>query len=103
MRRSCTVFGVAAFLGLPAFGTAFAQTRGAISGTVVDGTGASLAGAAITLSSQVLVGGDRTSTSSADGSYRFPELLPGLYDLVAQRPQFQTVERHGVRVDFGMT
>src|SRR5439155_5039117 len=55
------------------------------------------------LSGPMLVGGDQTTTTSADGSYRFSELLPGLYGVVAHLDGFQTVERRDVRVDFGMT
>jgi len=95
----CTAIILAALAAAPAS----AQTRAVIAGTVADGTGAVLPGATITLSSPVLVGGSRTVTSDGQGAYRFPELLPGVYDLVATLPQFQTVERHGIRLDFGMT
>lgn len=54
-----------------------APDPGAISGTVRDDAAQGVAGAAITLSG----GASRTATSAADGSFSFPDLQPGSYQV----------------------
>ena len=83
-----------AALGAPA--TAKAQTRATITGIVADGTGAILPHAALTLSSPDLVGGTQATTSSAEGQYRFSELVPGTYQVTATLQGCRTVQRISV-------
>ncbi|MCC6162354.1 MAG: TonB-dependent receptor [Acidobacteria bacterium] len=57
-----------------------AQTTGSISGVVFDQGGQLVDGASIRLTGTPLPG-ERVATSDANGSYRFPLLLPGAYTL----------------------
>lgn len=60
---------------------------GSISGRVIDQQGAAVAGASITLRLPV-AGLEHTTTSGADGAYRFDNLTGGLYRLSAASPGF---------------
>ena len=63
---------------------ALCGTFGSITGTVKDPSGAALAGARITLTNMSM--GIKTAlTTGKSGSYRFPTVLPGQYDLLARR------------------
>ena len=73
--RLILAFVVLAWLSLSA------QTfRGTILGTVTDPTGAVVAGAQVKVHS-ASTGLDRTTVTSADGSYTVPELPIGAYDV----------------------
>jgi hypothetical protein len=92
MRRS---LGVAlcmalAFLIAPA---AWAQSSGGnVYGTVTDESGALLPGATVTLTG-VSVGGSRSTTSGAQGEFRFLNLDPGTYRLSVALQNFGTTTR----------
>jgi hypothetical protein len=77
---------------------AFAQSaqRSALTGRVVDGTGAVLAGARVTLDGPAALGGPRTLETGTDGTYRFTGLLPGSYVLTAEADAFQRLVRDGL-------
>jgi hypothetical protein len=71
---------------------AFAQaTGGNIYGNVTDASGAVLPGATITLTSPT--GGVRTTTSGAQGDFRFLNLDPGTYKMTVGLTGFATVNR----------
>lgn len=75
-----------AFLALPF--TAFAQDTGYISGTVIDKSGAAIAGAEVSV---VSVGGNltRNTTSNTDGAYVAAGLPGGTYNIVVSAKGFQ--------------
>lgn len=76
-----------------------AQTfRGTILGTVTDSSGAVVSGAKITVHNQA-TGLDRSTESSADGSYSVPELPIGTYSVSISSPGFRTSVTNGVAVD----
>jgi len=84
--------GVLLVLVLFAGGRVDAQgTRGIISGTVSDKSGAVLPGVTVTVTNQD-TGIVRSGTTTADGLYRFPALEPGLYTVRAALSGFQIVE-----------
>ncbi|MBV8819876.1 MAG: TonB-dependent receptor [Acidobacteriaceae bacterium] len=87
------------FLFSALLSVAWAQstTTGAISGTVSDPSGAVVAGVKVTATSEALIGGSTTTTSET-GSYRFPSLPPGVYNLRFEMPGFATVLREGIKV-----
>jgi hypothetical protein len=92
--RSC--FG---FLMLLISASLVAQTfRGTILGTVTDPQGAVVAGAAVTVRN-VNTGLERTTQTSADGSYSVPELPIGTYNVVATQSGFQTAVISNIAVD----
>ncbi len=76
-----------------------AQTAstGAMQGTVTDATGAVVPGATVTLTSAA-TGQERTATTNADGTYRFPLLPPGAYNLKFAANGFKGGEAAGIEV-----
>ncbi len=76
-----------------------AQTfRGTILGTATDASGAVLPGATVT-AKNVATGLERTTHTSADGSYSLPELPIGVYTVTVTLTGFQTFVTKGVTVD----
>ena len=76
-----------------------AQTfRGTILGTVTDATGAVIAGAKVSVRN-LGTGQERSTTSSADGSYSLPELSIGTYTVTISQTGFQTSVTTDVVVD----
>jgi hypothetical protein len=100
--RSGYVFRIAivgALLLAVAFaGPAAAQmTRGAVSGTVRDATGAVVPGATVTVTS-VDTNQARTAVTDAQGFYRVAALEPGRYTVRTELAGFSTVETRDVPV-----
>src|ERR1039458_7101061 len=76
-----------------------AQTfRGTILGTVTDAQGAVVSGAKVTVKN-VGTGLERTTETSADGTYSFPELPLGTYNVTVTQTGFQTFATTGVSVE----
>ena len=76
-----------------------AQTfRGTILGTVTDPSGAVIAGAKVTVKNTG-TGLERTTETSADGSYALPELPIGTYTVTVTLSGFETFVANGVAVD----
>jgi Carboxypeptidase regulatory-like domain len=100
MRRPKRVVFLLCMLGvvlaLPAF--LFAQlTRGYISGTVSDPSGAVIAGARVTVTNKST--NIRLETTSNEiGFYRFVAVEPGLYAITFSAPGFETVKVEGIQV-----
>src|SRR5271154_4434097 len=79
--------------------TVSAQTfRGTILGTATDASGAVVAGAKVTVKN-LGKGLERTTETSADGSYALPELPIGTYTVTVTQTGFQTSVTTGVAVD----
>src|SRR5882762_11712471 len=72
--------------------------RGTILGTVTDPSGAVVAGATVKVRN-VATGLERTTATSADGSYNVPELPIGTYTVTITQSGFQTAVTTGVVVD----
>src|SRR5215470_11546100 len=76
-----------------------AQTfRGTILGTVTDPQGAVVAGAKVTVHN-IDTGLERTTQTSADGSYSLPELPIGTYTVSVTQSGFQTAVTSNVAVN----
>lgn len=100
MHIKCVIAGaVLWFLCLPA--PLFAQTTGAISGTVFDKDGNPVEGAVVKLSGDPLPGG-RTVTTSATGQYAFPLIQPGAYTVEVSKAGIGDSKRQDV-VEVGKT
>ncbi len=91
------VVKIAAVLWLAA--SLHAQTsRGTVTGTVQDSSGAMIRGAAVTLTS--VETGIRLPTSSNEtGVYRFDAVDLGAYDLLVTHPGFQAYIGTGIRIE----
>jgi len=82
------------FLGfsLLAAVTLTAQTSGTILGHVSDTTGAVVPGVSITLTNTG-TNTTRTTLSTNDGDYTFPNVPPGVYTVAATHPGFKVESR----------
>jgi hypothetical protein len=89
----CLVFGLCS--------TAFAQRfDGTLRGEVLDETGAVVAKATVTVTSEA-TGVSSTFTTTSVGAYTFGNLLPGTYVLTVEAPNFAKYENRGIKVDAG--
>src|SRR5579864_6469386 len=86
------------FVLLAAAGVSAQTFRGTILGTVTDPSGAVIAGAKVTVKN-LGTGLERTTETSADGSYSLPELPIGSYTVTVTQSGFQTFVATGVTVD----
>jgi outer membrane receptor protein involved in Fe transport len=81
--------------------TAHAQTVGAsLRGTVIDGTGAALPGATVTIVNTG-TGASKELQTDSEGRYIAPLLPPGEYELHVALPGFQSFARRGLRLAVG--
>jgi hypothetical protein len=81
-----------------AVGTALAQTvRGTLSGTITDSSGAVIANASVQAKNEK-TGDVSTVVSTSAGTYRFPELPLGTYDVSVSAPGFKSSVSTGILV-----
>src|SRR5712692_3155084 len=84
--------------------SASAQVQtGSILVKAVDQQGAVMPGVTITISSPVLVSGSISAITDAAGTYRFPSLVPGTYQVKLELSGFSTLVREGIVVLVGQT
>ena len=76
------------------------EQRGSIEGTVRDSSGALLAGVTVEARSPALVGTQSTVTD-ANGTYRFPALAPGRYELTGTLQGFSPAKVADVSLELG--
>ena len=76
------------------------EQRGSIEGTVRDSSGALLPGVTVEARSPALVGIQSTVTD-ANGTYRFPALAPGRYELTATLQNFSPAKVADVSLELG--
>src|SRR5437763_512086 len=70
------------------------DNNGRISGTVTDSTGAPVAGAKVTVSSQATNAGQSIATNSS-GFYVVPDLGVGTFNVTVEAAGFKKVEKRG--------
>src|SRR5260221_11716876 len=73
------------------------SSSGVISGRVLDGTGAPVPGAAITLTRNE-TGEIRTFTSSSSGEFVFTSIQPGTYELEVKAKGFKNLQKSGLEL-----
>ena len=73
---------------------------GSVTGTVTDPSGATVPGAAVTLTN-VSTNASQETTTNAEGSYRFAFVPPGTYEIKVNAGGFQNQARSGVVVNAG--
>ena len=86
------------FVGLGVTARAQGIYQGKITGAVASPDGALLPGATVEISSPGMVGGKRSATTSAKGTYVFLNLPVGKYTIVASMPGFKTIVRENIDV-----
>jgi hypothetical protein len=79
-------------------GTARAVTGGSISGTVTDQSGGVVPGATVTLKN-VALGTEYKATTDAIGSYSFPNLPVGDFDMTVSATGFKAQQKNGYVMD----
>jgi Carboxypeptidase regulatory-like domain len=80
----------------------YGQTLGEITGHLTDATGASLPGAAITLTS-ISTGAVRAAISTDAGDYSLPSVPPGIYRVKVEHPGFKAAIGNNVEVQVQQT
>ncbi len=76
--------------------------QGILAGTVLDPTGAAVEGATIVAKNEA-TGSALNSTTGTGGTFRFPSVAIGLYDLTATHPGFSATTQTGVNVQISTT
>ncbi len=84
-----------------AAGSAWAQSA-AFTGTVLDTSGAAVAGAKVTITNEAN-GATRTATTESDGKYLFTQLAPGKYKMEVKAQGFKTAVRQHLEFLVGIT
>ena len=79
-----------------------ASSTGTIQGRVADSSGAVLPGVTVTASSPSMIG-TQTQVTNENGSYRFPAVPPGVYDLAFELAGFTTIKRSELQISLGFT
>jgi hypothetical protein len=103
MRDRSALLALVVVLGIGTALPAGAQElRGRITGVVTDHTGAVLPGVTVTVVGPALIQPQATVTT-ADGSYRYPALPPGLYTVTFELTGFQTLKREEIRLGLNQT
>src|SRR5271168_4823191 len=100
--RTCALFLCATLValilgGMPANSPAQTAGTGALSGTVTDQSGSSIAGAQVKVTSESS-GETRTVTTNCTGSFTVPLLLPGTYHVEVSQTGFRSVTVPHVRI-----
>jgi hypothetical protein len=73
------------------------STNASLNGQVTDQSGAAVPNVALMLTS-VATGSVSTATSGSDGSYTFPNLSPGIYNLKASAKGFRDYAQNGIEL-----
>jgi hypothetical protein len=92
------------FFGLAVMGASplLAQTFGGITGVISDSTGSLIRGATVTVTNPQ-TNFSRETISNETGTYNFPNLPPGLYNVRAAHQGFQTEIRNSVELQVQQT
>jgi hypothetical protein len=88
-------------LMLPALAPA-QQVTGTITGSVIDSSGSTVSGAAVTLVSEQ-TGAVRTATTDNSGSFVFSAVNPGMYTVSAEMAGFKKMQKQGLELAPGGT
>lgn len=102
-------FYALALYALVLTGQLSSQTLGTFTGEVKDASGAAIADTTITVRNTA-TNGARVVTTNEDGLYTIPALIPGMYEVKAEKPGFKTATRTNIelqvqqtaRIDFGL-
>ena len=79
------------------------KENGAFEGKIVIENDQPLPGVTVTAINTSGAGAKRVTVTDENGRFRFPALMPGVYDLEAQLEGFQTTKREGIRLQVGAT
>src|SRR6266446_5595899 len=96
----CAITEMLLFMGVVGVNRLDAQATAAISGTVMDSSGAAIGGATVQVKN---TGTSLTQTATSDelGRFRFPDLAIGGYEVQASTTGFQTIVHKGITLTVG--
>src|SRR5258708_4939335 len=77
--------------------SAFAQSTTSLRGTITDPQGGVIPEATVLLGN-LENGAKRQVITNGSGEYLFPQIVPGNYQIVVERPGFSTLTRNGVKL-----
>src|SRR5438477_10575505 len=100
MRFVSVLCGMAVLLTLAA--SLQGQTFGEIAGEVRDPSGSIIVGSDVKVVSKA-TGAERTTITNSAGLYSFPALQPGVYDVTATKPGFQSMSRTDLELQIQQT
>jgi hypothetical protein len=104
MRKTILSMAIVFTVLLSAGSSSYAQIRtGTITGTVTDTSGEVLPGATVELTGEKLLGGARSYLTNDRGKFRFPNLMPGEYEITISLEGFQSAKRTELRVNIAGT
>ncbi len=91
--------------GLCLVSTAFAQfgQTGSLNGTVIDPDGMPLQGVTVAIKSPAIILPEMVTMTNNQGSYRFPSLPPGTYEVTYTLQGMNTLVRKGIIISAGQT
>jgi len=93
---------LAASIALLLSGLASAQTLGTVTGEIKDTSGAAIADATVTVRNTG-TNGIRVVTTNEEGIYSIPALVPGMYDVKAEKSGFKVTTRTGIELQVQQT
>src|ERR1700722_11765989 len=97
----CLVFALLSFLA-PGRASGQAISTGTIQGAVTDPAGASVAGAAVTLT-DAATNTSRSDTTNDSGRYIFANVEPGIYDVAITKQGFRVTKSVKQELTLGAT
>ncbi len=100
-KKACLGLLIAALAASTGWGQ-LSQT-GSIVGKVKDAQGAPLPGVAVGLRSPAIIVSQLSTITNESGTYRFPSLAPGLYELTFTLSGFNTLVRKDIKIGVGQT
>lgn len=103
MRTRLPVLLAVGVLVLPTSAVAQIGQTAVLTGAVTDSTGAIMPGVNVSVSGPALIGGSRSTTTDANGLYRFPALPPGPYTVNFELSGFKPIARQNVQLLLGQT
>ena len=95
--RAIRCLAALAFATLIAVSTAHSQATASLRGTVTDPTGAVIPEASVTIKS-LENGSSRKTATDINGEYSFPQVTPGDFTLVAEKPGFAVVTNAHIKL-----
>jgi Carboxypeptidase regulatory-like domain len=98
--KSILVWGISVFSLIEIAGAQTASINGEITGTVVDPSGAAVAGATV-IATNAGTGYQQSTVTTPEGLYRIPVLPIGQYSVSVTAKGFAKYERSGINLDAG--